>query len=87
MLRRYITHNSGVHDLGRIYVLFRIVAAGAPGHRPIHLLWSIAAIGFAWLPDSCIWQRPGLPALLSAFQCFSILQRCYLERLDEQVFW
>ena len=58
MLRRHMAFYSGVHDLARIFGLLRVVVAG-----PVHLLVSSAAsIGLVWLPDLCIWQRPGLPA-------------------------
>ena len=64
MLRRHMAKNSGVHDLGRIYGLLRIVSAGAPGHGPFHLLLSSApTLGYTWSSDLCIWQRPGLRAL------------------------
>ena len=76
MLRRQMTHNCGVHDQGRTGGLLRYVAAGAHGHGPIHLLVSGAAsIGFDWLPELCIWQRPCLPALCQLsipFQYFEV---------------
>ena len=37
--------------------LLRVVAAGAPGHGPVHLLLSSAAsLGFSLNPDLCVWQ-------------------------------
>ena len=74
MLRRHIAYNSPVHELGRFCSLLRVVAAGAPGHGPVHLLLSGAAsLGFSWDPELCVWLRPGLPALCqvsSPFQFF-----------------
>ena len=64
MLRRHMAYNSSVHELARVYCLLRVVAAGAPGHGPVHLLLSSAAsLGFSWDSDLRVWLRPGLPAL------------------------
>ena len=53
----------------------RVVSAGAPGHGPVHsLLSSASSLGFSWDSDSCVWLRPGLPALCqisSPFQFFA----------------
>ena len=37
MLRRQMAYNSSVHELARVYSLLRVVAAGVPGHGPVHL--------------------------------------------------
>ena len=48
----------------RIYRLLDLVAAGRPGHGPIHLLISSASeLGFAWDSQEEGWLRPGLPPL------------------------
>ena len=61
MLRRHMAYNSSVHELAWVYSLLRVVAAGAPGHGPVHLLLSSAAsLGFSWDPDLCVWLRPGV---------------------------
>ena len=49
---------------GRAYRLLEMVSEGCPGHGPIHLLVSSAAvIGFRWDPLSLAWSRHGLPLL------------------------
>ena len=64
MLRRHMAYDSSVHELAGVYSLLRVVAAGAPGHGPVHLLLSSAAsLGFSWDSDLCVWVRPGFPAL------------------------
>ena len=73
MLRRHMTYNSSVHELAGIYGLLRVVAAGAPGHGPMHLfLSSAASLRLFWNPDLCVWQRPGLPALCQPSRPFQI---------------
>ena len=63
MLRGHMAKNSSVHELARVYGLLRVVAAGAPGHGPVHLLLSSAAsLGFSWDSDF-VWRRLGLPGL------------------------
>ena len=63
------------------------MAAGAPGHGSIHLLVSCAAsVGFVWLPDLCIWQRPGLPALCRLLQSIPVVQGFDLGRLGRLMF-
>ena len=70
----HMAYDSSVHELAGVYSLLRNVSAGAPGHGPIHLLLSSAlSVGFSWDSDSCVWLRPGLPALCqvsSPFQFF-----------------
>ena len=74
LLLQTLGFNSSVHELARVKSLLRVVAAGAPGHGPVHLLLSSAAsLGLTWNPDFCVWQRPGLPTLCqlsSPFQFF-----------------
>ena len=74
MLRRHMAKNSSVQELAWIKSLLRVVSAGAPGHGPVHVLLSSAlSLGFSWDSDSCVWLRPGLPALCqisSPFQFF-----------------
>ena len=74
MLRRHMAKNSSVHELARVYSLLRVVAGGALGHGPFHLLLSSAAsLGFSWDSDLCVWLTPGLLALCqlsSPFQFF-----------------
>ena len=68
-------HGGQYHELARVKSLLRPVSAGAPGHGSNHLLLSSAmSLGFSWDSDSCVWLRPGLPALCqvsSPFQFFS----------------
>ena len=55
MLRGHMACNSSVHELARVYSLLRVVAAGATGHGPVHLLLSSAAsLGFSWDLDWCV---------------------------------
>ena len=61
-LRRYLSYRPG--EVARVYRLLDLVAAGRPGHGPLHLLLQSAnELGFAW--DSSVegWIRPGLPPL------------------------
>ena len=68
LLRRHMAFDSSVHEQARVYSLLRVVAAGAPGHGPVHLLLSSAAsLGFSWDSDLCVWLRPGLHALCVSF--------------------
>ena len=75
MLRRHMTYNYSIHELARVYSLLRVVSAGAPGHGPIHLLLSSAmSLGFSWDSDSCVWLRPGLPALCQVSRLFQFFR-------------
>ena len=62
MLRRFLAYRPG--EVVRVYRLWEHVAAGCPGHGPVHLLVeSAAGIGFLWSPDIVGWAREGLPVL------------------------
>ena len=83
MLRRHMTYNSSIHELARVYSLLRVVSAGAPGRGPIHLLLSSAmSLGFSWDSDSCVWLRPGLPALCQTSSPFSVYSEGCFGRLE-----
>ena len=73
-----MAYNSEFHALSGVYGLLRAAAAGSPGHGPIHLLVSNApSVGFTWMPDACVWQRPGLPALRQLSSPFQFFQDVY----------
>ena len=62
MLRRYLAYRP--LEVSRIGRLLELVANGAPGHGPLHLLVdSAAGLGFRWCPDGFCWSRPGMPRL------------------------
>ena len=62
MLRRFLAYRPG--EVARVYRLLEHVAAGCPGHGPVHLLVDSAAeIGFLWPPEMVGWAREGLPVL------------------------
>ena len=62
MLRRFLAYRLG--EVYRVYRLLEHVAAGCPGHGPIHMLVESAAeIGFLWSPEMVGWAREGLPVL------------------------
>ena len=84
-----MAYNSCVHELAWIYSLLRVVAAGAPGHGPVHLLLSgVASLGFSWDPDLLVRMAEARFACsLSAFLSFSVLPLCYLGCLEDQGCW
>ena len=48
-------------EVARVYRLPAMVSEGGPGHGPIHLLsTSAAVIGFRWESFALAWSRPGL---------------------------
>ena len=61
--------------------LIGVIAEGAPGHGPVHLLLQSASLSFRWNEGSWCWDRPALP-VLSLFtgptQHFysAVLERC-----------
>ena len=58
-LMRFLAYRP--HKVPRIYRLLDLVAAGRPGHGPVHLLLKSAChLGFAWDSDEEGWIRPGL---------------------------
>ena len=80
MLRGHMAYNSSVRELAWVYSLVRVVAAGAPGHGPVHLLLSSAAfLGFSWDSDLCGWLRPSLPALCQISSPFQIFRKAVLD--------
>ena len=59
MLRRYLAYWPG--EVPRVYRMWDLIASGARGHGPIHLLLASAAqIGFAWIVLSRL--DPGVSA-------------------------
>ena len=61
-LRRFLAYRP--NEVQRVYRLLDLVAAGRPGHGPVHLLISSASqLGFAWDSNEEGWIRPGLPPL------------------------
>ena len=83
MLRRHMAYNSSLHELGRIYSLLRVVSAGAPGHGQVHVLLSSGlSLGFSWDSDSCVWLRPGLPALCQISSPFQFFREAALGCLE-----
>ena len=62
LIRRYLA--LWPVEVGRIYRILGMVGEGCPGHGPLHLLSSSAAVfGFFWDPGALAWVRPGLPPL------------------------
>ena len=62
LLRRYLAYNP--LDFPRLYSLLGLVAAGGPGHGPMHLLVESAGVlGFTWETLNFGWTRSGLPML------------------------
>ena len=62
MLRRYLAYRP--MEVARIGRLLELVANGASGHGPLHLLVdSAAGLGIRWCPEGFCWFRPGLPRL------------------------
>ena len=62
MLRRYLAYRPA--EVARIGGLLELVASGAPGHGPLHLLVdSAAGLGFQWCSGGFCCSRPGLPRL------------------------
>ena len=58
MLRWYLAYRPG--EVARVYRLLERVAAGCPGHGPVHLhVDSAAEIGFLWSPEVVGWAREG----------------------------
>ena len=60
LLRRYLSYNP--LEVPRLYSLLRLVAAGGPGHGPMHLLVE-SVLGFTWDTLNFGWTGPGLPLL------------------------
>ena len=61
-MRRFLAYRPDT--VPRVYRLLDLVAAGRPGHGPVHLLIQSAGIlGFAWDSGEEGWLRPGLPPL------------------------
>ena len=88
MFRRRMTYNSSVHELARVHGLLRVVAAGVPGHGPVHLLLSSASsLGFSWDSDLCVWQRPGLPTLCQLSGPFQFFLGLLVGCLENQGRW
>ena len=62
MMRRYLACCPEKEP--RIFRMFDLIAGGAQGHGPVHLLLTSAAeLGFAWDVDEKGWVRPSLPHL------------------------
>ena len=75
-MRRFLAFRP--HEIHGIYRLLDWVAAGRPGHCPVHLLLESACLlGFAWDSDVEGWIRPGLPPLRMLAGPFSTFQKCY----------
>ena len=61
-MRRFLAYRPG--EVHRVYRLLDLVAAGRPGHGPVHLLLaSVSQLGYAWDSHEEGWLRPGLPPL------------------------
>ena len=73
-MRRYLPH---WHDeVSRIFLMLDLIAQGAAGHGPVHLLLTSAAeIGFAWDGSETGWIRAALPILRECFRGLSNIFR------------
>ena len=62
MLSSFLAYRPG--EVAKVYRILEHVAAGCPGHGPVHLLFESAAeIGFLWSLEMVGWARGGLPVL------------------------
>ena len=65
----------GLQKLVGFIVFWRWWVWVAPGHGPVHLLSTCAAvIGFRWDPLALAWARPGLPLLSNLAALFNIVR-------------
>ena len=60
-MRRYLAYCP--YEEPRIFRMLDLIARGAQGHGPVHLLISAAELGFAWNGDEKGWVRVSLPPL------------------------
>ena len=61
-MRRFLAYRP--EEVPGVFRLLDLVAAGRPGHGPVHLLLQSASkLGFAWDSNEEGWIRPGLPPL------------------------
>ena len=78
MMRRYLAQ--WPDEVHRFFLMLDLIAHGAAGHGPVHLvLTSAAEIGFGWNGDEPVWIRAALP-LLVCFRAYPTFSECYFLR-------